>query len=333
MNFTDACNTVTKTVLFFCAAVLCAIFCVPCTAAGLGDILQKNFAVYNANKGELELLDGGNAADIDGVLQRTKEKRDAVRQGLDENLRFASPASPAVTLTAEHYCKTERAAAKRALQRGSVDQAAEALQYILQLSQQLCSAGQYDCRLAAAKIRLQTLPALQDVLLHPKTAQKHYTELHEILRQQLDRWTKDKDIFAEYKTEGLRVYQVTDAEKQDKNVFERAINVIIDSCELPYYQRQPVLRELKAQMGSEYSVSKDLLKVIPDAMELLALERTQCEMTYLGLSIALGQERIANKTLPPLVPLTGEGYETKLITGGIMITYPGNAKACYVPYR
>ncbi|MDR3182038.1 MAG: hypothetical protein LBT89_03810 [Planctomycetaceae bacterium] len=304
------------------------------SAEELGQLLQTHFAIYNRNQGELELLDGSNTADIDGVLLRTAEKRNAIRQAVQDNVRFENPSAQTVPLLAEHYGKTEQAAAKRSLQRERIDQSVEALQSLFQFSQQLCDAGQYDCRLTAAKLRLQGIPLVQDVLLHPKTRHTHYVGVYEMLRVQLDRWTKDKDIWTEYKTECLRVYALTDTPQQDKPFFEKAVNVMIESCSLPYYKRQPVLRQLKEQVRSGTpAISKDLLKVIPDAMEQLALERTQCEMLYLGLGIALRKEQRVVHTQPPLVPLTGETYSIKLITGGIMITYPGNVKACYVPYR
>jgi hypothetical protein len=321
-------------------------------AGDVGAVLQKHFAVYRDNVGELEILEGDNEKDIDGVLKRTAEKCDAVRNTLDGNHCVFIEQDIFVLCAAEYYCTVERAKAKRALQNAQIDSAIRALCYTLHLAECLCKADAalqapprtatiYDARLAAAKLRIQTVPVIKDALLHPAMTEKHYTVLHELLRRQLDRWTKDQNVWTEYKAECLRVYRLpamqAESAAQDKPVFERAVDVIIASSALPYYKRSPVLQKLKEQIAKnerqETDMSRRLLEVIPDAMELLALERTQIEMIYLGISIALGHERGTYTGKPPLVPLTGEEYEIKLITDGIMVTYPGNAKACYVPFR
>jgi hypothetical protein len=64
-------------------------------------------------------------------------------------------------------------------------------------------------------------------------------------------------------------------------------------------------------------------------MRLFAQERSGIEAAHIALSVALGNHnprRIINF-------LTGNEYEIRLITDGIMCTYQGNVKPFYVPYR
>ncbi|GHT21242.1 hypothetical protein FACS189419_01830 [Planctomycetales bacterium] len=298
--------------------------------------MEKNFGIYNNNKGELELFDTGTPQEIDGVLQRTEKKRLAVRSVLDDenqgkDNQFDRKNVVRLQKTVLYYVKTEQALVKRALQQNQADEAAGAVQYLFLLAQKLCAVRQYDLRLTAARIRLQTVPLLQETLLNRNSKKEHIQTFDDIFRKKLDAWTKDSEIWEEYRTEGLNVYKVLTEAEQNKNVFEKAMKPLIDCCSLPYYRRVALLKQLKEELRNrtDEQPATDLLKVIPDAMELLALERTQCEMVHLGLSAALtGSWQQHART-----PFSGEEYNVLLTHGGIMITYPGNVKAFYVQYR
>ncbi|GHT45507.1 hypothetical protein FACS189454_05120 [Planctomycetales bacterium] len=306
--------------------------------SAFSQVLQKHFAIYTNNPAELAVLDGDDVHAIDTVLKRTQEKRDEIQRLLKSGNasfhgtdRIINDQAPIL-----HYVKIELAVAKRSLQTKHIDQSVESLRNMIRLTHFLCAANQYDLRLTAARIRLQTIIALQDIFLNPGCTKQIHQDFFELLEFQLAHWTKDKTIWLEYLDEGKKIFGEAELKKDEqlvieKKVFEKAMRAVIESCQFPFYKRQPVLRQLEIELKkhSEPTLADGLLKEVAGTMELLATERTQCEMVFLALSIAIHGRNQQHC----ITPLTGEEYNIKLLTDGVMITYPGNPKAVYLPYR
>jgi hypothetical protein len=121
----------------------------------------------------------------------------------------------------------------------------------------------------------------------------------------------------------------------DQSVFLQVMSAVIESSEMPFYRRQPVLLHLNKELEERRGTTDDpvfallLLREVSESMRLFAQERTGIEMAYLALSASLqGPQR--RKVMNFLV---GKEYELPLIPGGNMCTYEGNIKPFYVPYR
>jgi hypothetical protein len=353
-----------------CTVILFSFSC----AAGWGseplETIRQQFEIYTRHSGELEILQSGDTKQIDGVLKRTEAKRFTAQKELDKEsqkielphtLFAADYAAPFL-----HYSAVELAAAKRSLQLGKPDEAVKSIQYIYRLADKLSLSGLFDLRLAAAKIRLQTLELIQTFLLSPICRSEDHQTLYGLFERQINHTPADKVTWTQYQTEGKKFYEkiiqegfektipqsmlkelldrnAFDAYQQgtaeqflrDQTIFLRVMGTVIESCELPFYQRQPVLSQLKLEIQERQGTSAEpviagiLLQNIAEDMRFLAQERTSREMIYLGLSVSRnGRQRQATRNF-----LTGKEYELKLIPDGVMCTYEGNIKPFYVPYR
>jgi hypothetical protein len=122
----------------------------------------------------------------------------------------------------------------------------------------------------------------------------------------------------------------------DLSVFHRVMSVVIETSTLPFYERQPLLRQWKDELEKQRGTAAEpmftllLLRDVPETMRLLTQEQSGNELAYLALSAALSNDYHRRKVLNFL---TGNHYEFRLIPDGIMCTYEGNIKPFYVPYR
>ena len=351
--------------------ILFAVFAVK----GYGDTLdaiRQQFEIYHRNPGEIEILSIDDLEKIDNVLKRTEAKRLTVRKELDKQSATQSKKTLPSPLLAEgyavpfiHYVAVERAFAKRSLQQGKTDDAMQSIQYIYRLADELSESGSLDLRTVAALVRLQTLETVQSLLQNPYCQREHHQLLYTLFDEQINR-VADKTIWIRYREEGKQFFEETarngfdktvspDMLKKlsdrnvlneykrapvehvalDQSVFHQVMSAVIESCELPFYRRQPILQHLNKELrerrgkASEPVFALLLLQDVSEAMRLFAQEQTGNEMAYLALSVALhGPSR--RKTMNFL---TGNEYEFRLIPNGIMCTYEGNVKPFYVPYR
>ena len=265
-----------------------------------------------------------------------------------------------------HYVAVERAFARQSLQQGKPDDVLQSIQYVYRLADELSEAGSLELRAAAARFRLQMLETAQSLLLHPRCRHEHHESLHNIFHVQINRRTTDAVIWTHYREEGKQFfagigkhgldkmvspdllkelwdrdafheYERAMAQRtvHDQSVFHRVSGTIVESCSVPYFQRHPVLRQLDHELREHRGTAAEpvfallLLRDVTQYMQLFAQERSGIELAYLALSVTLGKQsrhRMRNF-------LTGNEYEIKLITDGVMCTYEGNVKPFYVPYR
>ena len=269
-----------------------------------------------------------------------------------------------------HYVAVEQALALRSLEQARPNDAVESVRYVYRLADVLSHSGSLELCAAAARFRMQMLETAQAILLHPTCLHEHHKQLHAIFYTQIENRIPDDLIWIRYRDEGKRFFSQLgtkpldkivspnvleelierdafreyvgnnaktrrDRAVHDQSVFLGVLGAVIEACSVPYFQRQPVLRQLEQELRTHRSTPTEpvfallLLRDVTRYMQLFAQERSGIELAYLALSAALGdQDRNRKRNF-----FTGNEYELRLITNGVMSTYQGNIKPFYVPYR
>ena len=337
------------------------------------EAIRQQFEIYHRFPGEIEILSTDNIREIDNVLKRTEEKRLTVRRELDKALTERKPDKnlPSPLFADDyiapfiHYVTVERAFAQRSLQQNKPDDAVQSIHYVYRLADELSESESLVLRASAARFRLQMLENAQSLLLHPRCRHEHHELLHKILDDQINNRKTDTAIWTHYREEGKQFFvgvgkhglekmvspnllkelmerdafgeytkAMTQRAAHDQSVFHRVSQTVIESCSVPFFQRQAVLRQLDQELRAQRGTATEpvfallLLRDVSQFMQLFAQERSGIETAYLALSASLGNPQ-RNKTLNFL---TGNEYEIRLITDGVMCTYEGNVKPFYVPY-
>jgi len=362
-------------VLWHCIAVLGISLMLTVSGYGETlEVIRQQFEIYHRFSGEIEILSSDDTKEIDNVLKRTETKRLAVRNELEKALTERSPEKNLPSpLFAEdyaapffHYVAVERAFAQRSLQQGKPDEVISSIRYVYRLADELSASGSLELRTVAALIRLQMLETAQLLVLHPLCRHEHHEGLYKILDDQINNRTTDTVIWTRYREEGkqffadvvrygldkmvspnllkefagsraFREYEKIPVARvtHDQSVFDKALEVMIESCSVPFFQRQSVLRQLSKEIHELHGTVDEpvfavlLLRDVSSAMRLFAQERSGIETAYIALSLSLGSQ----EHYKMLNFLTGNEYEMILITNGVMCTYEGNVKPFYVPYR
>lgn len=248
----------------------------------------------------------------------------------------------------DDYVLLEEYAIARALLEGTIEKATESLAYIFRIAQLAAEVRSPEIRSKAAKIRRRALDVTQTVVLDPKFVKKDLIDLYEILKEQLDHWTDDAEAWIGDRANGLKVYNLIvqygpeaaleenevaeltqrgilekyikrkDLVKtivKDQIVYLRTMKSVIEECGKPYYQRRSlfarIFSDIQLQKNSpeEPIITEFLLRGIPELMEYIAFDRTECETAFLAMSLSL------KRPIPPkqfeLDPLYGKKYETR----------------------
>ena len=338
------------------------------------EAIRQQFEIYQRLPGEIEMLSTDNTREINNVLRRTEAKRLTVRKELDKALTEERPirTMPGILIAENfaapfiYYVMVERAFAKQALQQGKPDDTTQSIQYVYRLADELVNSGSLELRTTAARIRLQTLETVRLLLQNPLCRHEHHEQLHAIFYRYVHRRVTDETIWTRYREEGNRFFMETrrngldttvsprllnellerpaldeytkaPAERfaRDQSAFLRVMDILIEACEEPFFQRQPMLRQLDTELRDQQGTATEpvfatlLLQDVSETMRLLEQERTGMEMAYLALSVSLhghNQQRTTNF-------LTGKEYQIILIPNGVMSTYEGNIKPFHVPFR
>ena len=338
------------------------------------ETIRQQFEIYQRFPGEIEILSADDTKEIDNVLKRTETKRLAVRKELDKALKerkghtnLPSPlfaeeyAAPFV-----YYVAVERAFAKRSLEQRQPDEVIQAIRYVYRLAEELSESGSLELRTVAALVRLQMLEMAQLLVLHSHSKQEHHELLYKILEDQINNRTTDAVIWARYREEGkqffadvskyaldtmispnlmkkltdrnaLNKYKQAAVERvdQDQSVFLQLSEIVIESCAVPFFKRQSILRTLDNEHRKQRGAANEpvfallLLQDVAQSMRLFAQERSGIETAYLALAVSLGKQDRSHL----LNFLTGNEYEIRLIADGVMCTYEGNVTPFYVQYR
>ncbi|MCA9100875.1 MAG: hypothetical protein KDA63_07000 [Planctomycetales bacterium] len=230
------------------------------------------------------------------------------------------------------------------------------LRAIFRLAECLSQEKQVTCRLHAARLRHDALLVMAAIVADERAGQRNVGEVYELLRQQLDGWAPESDVWIGDRALGMHVYEVvrdgrlahllTDAEHDalvqeaeegqflaaaeanvdgDELFYLETMRKLIDACDRPSYDRGEVFTEIDEQLGraeaiGEYPLvaGRMLLTNVRRAQETMAADRAMCEVWALALASALDVK-------PPsysVNPFTGEAYRTD-VDDGIVYVYPG----------
>ncbi|MDR0869767.1 MAG: hypothetical protein LBN39_03150 [Planctomycetaceae bacterium] len=343
--------------------------------------LDRAFRIYDENPGEIETLragvsygdwkiDSATLQDVKDILTRTDTKRLNIRKMLErssvcfsfefvESETGTAPVTKAADYLAD-YMLLEEFAVAQALQDGAVGKAAEALAYIFRIAQLAAEVRSPGTRTKAAQIRLHAVDVLQAVLLHPKLQKSDVQFLYEMMKEQLDHWTPDSEMWVGDRASGLKVYneimqygldkaleEDEIAELYERGIYDtvnkgllkklsadevfylQAMRTVIDESEKPFYKRLTALNQMEDQLRAKWGTDSEpviagfLLRGITDLMEYCALDRTKCETAVSAMQVALGQPAAFK-----IEPLYGKEYTIKTDDGGgtVSVSYPNNPK-------
>ncbi|MHB0959244.1 MAG: hypothetical protein ACYC0X_23770 [Pirellulaceae bacterium] len=206
-------------------------------------------------------------------------------------------------------------------------------------------------RLTAAELRGETLRAAEAVAGHPQATAKLLHLLLQLVNQQLTDWPSDADAWIGDRAMGLHAYEmvregqllslltvqeirklgqrqevdaftqaVTNSLDSDELFYLQSMRSIIDSCSQPYYQRQPAIAAVAANLDQlrdtpHYPLfaAQVLLVDLGQGLRLQALDRARCEAFSMALSAATG----STVTPLPVNPLTGNPFD--LVPGEAVI--------------
>lgn len=286
------------------------------------------------------------------------------------------------------YALLEEYAIARSLIDGDIRSAMESLAYIFRLAQLAAEVKNPGIRLQAGQIRLHAMDVLQVVLLDANLKETDLAYLFAMLQEQLDYWTPDADAWIGDRASGMKVYNlimqygldvalepdeleemqlrgIYDSLKRnlskslasDQIFYLRSMQLIIESCQRPFYQRLDTLNKVDEQIRetqgtpNETIIAEFLLRGIRDRMFFCSQDRTKCEMATLAMASSLKNTKISFRhsepktTIDPketienltLTPLYGKKYEVRRIRDEenkrplIWVSYFGNLKPFRVP--
>lgn len=284
------------------------------------------------------------------------------------------------------YALLEEYAVARSLLNGDIRSAMESLAYIFRLAQLAAEVKNPGIRIQAGQIRLHALEVLQVVVLDSNLKETDLAYLYAMLQEQLDYWTPDAEAWIGDRASGMKVYNLIlqygldvalepdeIEEMQLRGIYEsmkrnlnktlasdqifylRSMQLIVDSCQRPFYQRLDTLNLIDGQLREaqgtpdETIIAEFLLRGIRDRMFFCAQDRTKCEMAALAMATSLKNTKITFRSSEPrtainpketiemliLTPLYGKKYEVRQIRDDdnkrpmVWVSYLGNLK----PFR
>lgn len=229
------------------------------------------------------------------------------------------------------------------LSEGQWPAAAECVQRMLQIDQQLAQQHHVMPRLKGAALRLEALQVLEAVVQHPQAQGAMLAQLRDLLLEQLAQWPADSAVWNADRAIGLHAYEMirhgyllsiltneelTDLRQKagvsataqgvqtnidnDERFYLETMRSSLAACDQPYYERRETITALQTRLrDSEQTpqyplVAATILLVdFDEGQRRLAQERAACEGWAIALATATGQ------AAPPfqMNPLTGEPYQ------------------------
>lgn len=220
--------------------------------------------------------------------------------------------------------------------------AAECVQRMLRIDQQLAQQLHVVPRLKGAALRLEALQALEAVVQHPQADGQTLAQLRDQLLEQIAQWPADNTIWNADRAIGLHAYEMirhgyllsilTNEEladlrqkagvsataqgvqtniDHDERFFLETMRTFIAASDQPYYQRREAIAALQTRLRDSEPTAQYplvaatiLLVDFDEGQRRLAQERAACEGWAIALATATGQPA------PPFQhnPLTGELY-------------------------
>ncbi len=255
----------------------------------------------------------------------------------------AGPADEMAFLDTVWICaRLEAFRAAEALSALDVDEAVEALKYMLRLAEYLAAEPHPITRLEAAFLRMEALLVLQAIVGAERFDRSHALMIHEWLSGQLATWPDDALAWIGDRSQGMVIYEAVRGERlkgflteeeqeqlketgglsafmdaairdvnSDELYYLVAMRKIIESCETPYHTRAEDFEELRRDLHERRNNSdfplvagRFLLLDAEKGHVIQARDRANCEGWVLALALACGERtpKFGNN------PLTGRPY-------------------------
>ncbi|GHT45110.1 hypothetical protein FACS189454_04060 [Planctomycetales bacterium] len=263
------------------------------------------------------------------------------------------------------YALLEEYHIAKALQKGDIGAAAEALAYIFRLCQLADTLPVVGVRSDAALTRLRAFEIMQRVVLDPKCGKAHLAFLRDMLTEQLDNWTPESDTWFGDRASGILLYHkvmmfspeealepAEIEELKQRNVYRTFIKGFmkrhaddeayylqemqryLNICQEPFYKRIETVNLIHnatlklTDTAAEPFVAAILLKDVDRIMRVFAIDISRIETATLALRLALGTKSPADFA----DPFTGEPYEVKRTDDGfIEVSAKNNRRPFKVP--
>lgn len=268
------------------------------------------------------------------------------RQGFFADRSFIDACRVAVTL--ETYRVAEQLVENRPTD------ALPSLRMMFDLTQRLAALQHVEARLEAVELRSRAFQVLQAVVDHPQFSADDLASIRPLVHQQLTHWPPDHAAWIGDRAVGLHAYelvrrgellQLLTADEvaqftkegtladlhnaarrivdQDELYYLQTMRTLIDACQKPYVQREPIFGEiLQAQHERRYEpdfplvAARVFLPNIEQAQRLQAEDRALVEIWALALSLAAGNARQSER----LDPASGKPYRVSLGTNRVTVS-------------
>jgi hypothetical protein len=219
-------------------------------------------------------------------------------------------------------------------------------------------------RLAAARLRGETLQVVRAVANHPRADAELRGQLADLLHLQTSRWPSEAETLRGERAAGLEVYErvrrgelasLLKPEEYDQLVRDfrlsalcRTVQKNVDADELfyltslrriiaqgeqPYYQRRETLHDIQQHFETTANTIDDcyvartlLLAGFDRALQLMAEDRARCEAWELALTQSVGIDGPDFSANP----LTGEPYDVADTPSAIVVQWSDAAQAIRV---
>jgi hypothetical protein len=264
-------------------------------------------------------------------------------------------------------CRLEATAAAARLADNRPDEAVPHLETMLRATRVLADEPNATTRVAAANLRANSLAVLRAIATHPEATRSTHEQLLAVLTKQTADWPDDARAWTGDRAGGLVVYELvrdgqylallTKDEAQaleerqmlrvtakavmrnldeDELFYLQAMRQLIGSCQLPFAQREPVLRQIRndlttreATAGYPLLAGNILLVDFETGHRRQAEDLARCQAWTLALVAALGR---TGESLPAN-PLTGRAYHIERTPLAVTVAdiIPGADESCQVP--
>ena len=225
---------------------------------------------------------------------------------------------------------------------GRLEQAVESLAYMLHATRWLAAESHLTTRLQATQLRQEALLVLEAICQHPDADRETQSHLLDLLQEQLAAWPEDSRAWIGERAQGLHAYEIirdgyilslfkfSEIERlraeiqlterlqvlpetidNDQWFYARAMRRVIESCTLPYVERQQVIREINAELDElretpryPWIADRLLLGDLQLVHDLLAQDRALVEAWALALAVTTQRKPGVGK----INPLTGHPW-------------------------
>lgn len=251
-------------------------------------------------------------------------------------------------------CRLEGTLAADALADGQPDEALQSVQIMLRAAALLSREWHMACRLAAVRQRTEALHALGAVVAHPQATHANHRAAGEMFAEETANWPSDSQAWIGDRASGLIMYELVRSgyylsllsreeteqlAKQeilrvsaktalrnvdaDEAFYLAAMRRLVEACRVPYYQREPSLKELQAELqalrdspGFPLIAGRMLLDDFELAMHRQAEDSARCRAWSLAFQLVLNP----SASVVEINPLTGHPFVVEQTADAVQVT-------------